>query len=446
MTGPPELSVLLPVLNERDNVVELLPRLGRILSGLGCTYEVLVVDGGSRDGTADAARGLGARVMVQQEPGYGGALREGFAAVTGAYVLTLDADLSHDPNFIVKLWRARTTADVVIASRYVRGGVAYMPLHRALLSRTLNRFFAYGLSLPLRDLSSGFRLYRARALAGLDLTGRNFEILEEVLVKAYVAGWRVVEIPFTYYPRDRGSSHARVFRFGLDLLHAFARLWGRRYSADAADADERSFYSPLPLRRHQERRRHQLVTAMARGAGRTLHVGCGSSVILQSLNDAIGLDVQANPLRYMRRYGTPLVRAALAALPVRTGVFDCVVCTHAIPALPPSHALVTELARVLRPGGLLILGLPGARRASGLGGDPSAVAGGLLPALGDAAREFEVIDAGAVMAQEIIFALRKTEAGGGVDRARVPSEAQLASPMPKTAPSSGRGAARRRAS
>ena len=353
-----DLSVLIPVLNERDNLVALLPRLQRVLAQLGCTYEVVVVDGGSRDGTVEAAEGLGARVLVQRAPGYGGALREGFTAASGAYVLTLDADLSHDPDFIIKLWRERERADVVIASRYVKGGVAYMPLNRKRLSRVLNRFFALGLGLPVRDMSSGFRLYRSSVFAGLGLQGRNFDILEEVLVKAYSEGWRVVEIPFTYYPRDAGSSHARVVAFGLDLLRAFSRLWGLRNSLESADYDERAFYSRIPLQRYWQRQRHRIVTAMARGAGRTLDVGCGSSVILQSLNDAVGIDILTNKLRYMRQYGVPLVRGSITSLPIRAASVDCVVCSQVIEHLPVNSTMFDELLRVLRPGGLLILGTP----------------------------------------------------------------------------------------
>src|SRR5882724_3706125 len=135
-----DISIVIPVLNERENIEHLLPRTAAVLDAIGCTYELVVVDGGSQDGTAAAA------------------------AAEGTYILTLDADLSHDPDFIVKLWRARLRADVIIASRYVRGGVAYMPRHRLLLSRILNGFFARGLGLPIRDLSSGFRLYRAAAV------------------------------------------------------------------------------------------------------------------------------------------------------------------------------------------------------------------------------------------------------------------------------------------
>ena len=358
LSGRPELSVVIPVLNERENIDALLPRLGRVLHELGCSHEVVVVDGASQDGSADAARSGGARVVVQNAPGYGHALREGFAAATGHYVLTLDADLSHDPDFIIKMWRARHAAELVIASRYAKGGVAYMPLHRKLLSQVLNRVFAHGLGLPVSDLSSGFRLYDARVLAGLDLGGRHFDILEEILVKAYAQGWRIIEIPFTYYPRERGASHARIVRFGIDLLRAFRRLWALRNSIESADYDERAFYSRIPLQRYWQRRRHRIITSMARAAGRTVDVGCGSSVILQSLNHAIGLDVKIDKLRYMRRHGVPLVQGSITALPMQDASFDCVVCSQVIEHIPADPAVFSELLRVLRPGGLFILGTP----------------------------------------------------------------------------------------
>ncbi len=353
-----DLSVVVPVLNERENVEQLLPRTAAVLDAIGCSYEVVVVDGGSTDGTAAAATAGGATVIRQTLPGYGGALREGLAAARGTYILTLDADLSHDPDFIVKLWRARTRSDVVIASRYVKGGVAYMPTHRLILSRILNAFFARGLGLPVRDLSSGFRLYRAAAVQALDLEGTNFEVLEEILVKAHAEGWRIAEISFTYYPRERGSSHARIVRFGIDLLRAFAKLWALRNSIDSADYDERAFYSIIPLQRWWQRRRHHIVCKWTRGSGKTLDVGCGSSIILQSINDVVGLDVRHNKLRYMRRYDVPLLRGSIFALPVRDETFDCVVCSQVIEHIPYDEVIFEELRRVLRPGGLLVLGTP----------------------------------------------------------------------------------------
>jgi glycosyltransferase involved in cell wall biosynthesis len=426
--GRVELSAVVPVLDERDNVRALLPRLARVLGLLGCTSEILVVDGGSRDGTPDAARALGARVLAQRLPGYGGALREAFAAAAGRYVVTLDADLSHDPDFIVKLWRARDSADLLIASRYVTGGVAIMPFRRAFLSRALNRVFSIGLDLPIRDLSSGFRLYDRALLDALALEGRNFEILEEIVVKAYADGWQVRELPFTYYPREHGASHARIVRFGIDLLRVFGRMRALHNSAESADYDERAFYSRIPLQRYWQRQRHAIVTRMARDQGRTLDIGCGSSVILQSLNFAVGLDIQQNKLRYMRRYGVPLVRGSVTALPVRDGSLDCAICSQVIEHVPFDADILAELARVLRPGGLLILGTPdygtiGWRAIEPLyaRAAPGAYAHEHIARYTDAdlrvlaqRHGFEVIERAYVLRSELILALRKRGDGSAV--------------------------------
>ncbi|HZP45402.1 MAG TPA: glycosyltransferase [Candidatus Binataceae bacterium] len=353
-----DLSIILPVLNERANLAELLPRIDALMRRMHLGFEVLVIDGGSRDGTQELARERGARVIPERRPGYAGALETGFAAAAGDYVLTLDADLSHEPDFVAKLWRAREQADIIIASRYTRGGMAYAPLTRRLLSRALNFYMRRLLSMPVRDMSSGFRLYRRSALEGLKLEARNFEVLEEILVKAYARGYRVHEVPFTYFPRESGRSHARLTRFGWDLTRAGFRLWALRNSINSADYDDRAFYSLIPVQRYWQRRRHRITTAWARGAARILDAGCGSSMIIQSLNNAIGMDINADKLRFLRRAGIPLLRASAFALPFRDGVFDCVISSQVIEHIPYDELLFRELWRVLEPGGRLIIGTP----------------------------------------------------------------------------------------
>src|ERR671935_1182720 len=156
MTAP-ELAVVIPAWNERENLELLLPALREVLDDLGVGAEIVVVDGGSTDGTREAAIRRGARVVVQTERGYGGALLAGFAATTAPWIVTMDADLSHRPVFLHELWNRRHDAEVLIASRYVPGGRAEMHGLRRVLSHALNRTYARVLALPLRDLSSGFR-------------------------------------------------------------------------------------------------------------------------------------------------------------------------------------------------------------------------------------------------------------------------------------------------
>src|SRR5262249_59305369 len=102
-------------------------------------------------------------------------------------------------------------------------------------------------SWPGRDWPSGFRLYRRAAIKGMTFEGRNFEVLEEILVKAYARGYSVFEVPFTYFPRESGRSHARLIRFGWDLTRSAFSLWGLRNSVSSADYDDRAFYSVIPV-------------------------------------------------------------------------------------------------------------------------------------------------------------------------------------------------------
>jgi dolichol-phosphate mannosyltransferase len=353
-----DLSIVLPVMNERNNLRQLLPRLCAVMERERLSFEIIVVDGGSTDGTPETAAELGARAVAERRPGYAGALETGFAEARGNYVLTLDADLSHEPAFAAKLWRARTQADIVIASRYARGGAAYTGAMRKWLSRLLNLWMRRVLSMPVRDLSSGFRLYRREAVENLRLDARNFEVIEEVLVKAYAQGYSIFEIPFTYFPRESGRSHARLLRFGLDLMRASFKLWRLRNSISSADYDERAFYSLIPVQRYWQRRRHRLVTSWTRGFERVLDVGCGSSVIIQSLNNAVGMDVSMGKIRFLRRRGIALLRGSAFALPFKDTTFDCVISSQLIEHIPYDEALFTEVYRVLQPGGRLIIGTP----------------------------------------------------------------------------------------
>src|SRR5207302_8769619 len=175
----PDLAVVVPAWNERENIELLLPALKEMIADLGLTAEIIIADGGSRDGTAEAAQRRGARVVVQKEPGYGSALIAGFAATSAPYIVTMDADLSHRPVFLEEFWRRRHEAEVVIASRYVPGGRADMNELRRLLSHILNRTFRRVLSLSLHDLSSGFRMYHRDALTALTLVARGIVVLEE---------------------------------------------------------------------------------------------------------------------------------------------------------------------------------------------------------------------------------------------------------------------------
>jgi len=353
-----DISVILLVVNEAENLRILIPRLTALLDSEKLTHEIIVIDGPSSDGTGETAQALGARVVGERRRGYAGAMETGIAEARGDYLLTLDADQSHDPDFIVKMWRARTRADIVIASRYALGGVIYSPFVRRATSWLLNGVLRRMLSMPVRDMSSGYRLYRREVLANLELRSTNFEVQEEILVKAYASGFSVVEVPFTYFPRGAGRSHAKLVSFGWKILRSSLPLWKIRNSLASVDYDERAFYSLIPPQRYWQRRRHRIAVLWARGAGRVLDAGCGSSLIVQSLNNVIGMDYNYAKLRFLRRYEIPLVNGSAFALPFKDESFDCVISSQVIEHIAFDESIFSEMWRVLRTGGRLILGTP----------------------------------------------------------------------------------------
>ncbi len=225
-----DVSVVIPALNEQENLELLLPLIHDAIERLNLKSEIIVVDGGSLDNSKAVAEKLGARVVNQRERGYGGALLAGFAAAQAPHVITMDADLSHPPEFLKDFWKLRNEADLLIASRYVAGGQADMGAGRRVLSYLLNRTYALVLGLNLRDISSGFRMYDRRVLTALDLKARDFDALEEILVKVYVNGGRVREVPFHYQARNAGKSHAKLVKFGWAFTKTLARMWRLRYS------------------------------------------------------------------------------------------------------------------------------------------------------------------------------------------------------------------------
>jgi dolichol-phosphate mannosyltransferase len=359
----PDLAVIIPALNERENLELLLPALRETLEGLDARWEILVVDGGSTDGTAEVSRRRGARVVAQRERGYGGALLAGFRATTAPYIVQMDADLSHRPVFLEEFWKRRAQAELFIASRYVAGGQADMGMFRRALSRILNTIYRRVLALNIQDLSSGYRMYRRDALTGLTLSARDFDILEEILIRAYANGWQVREVPFHFMSRGSGRSHARLLKFGWAFTKTLLRMWQLRNSVASADYDDRAFDSRIPIQRYWQRARHRIILGVLRPAvptagRRVLDVGCGSSRIIQDLPEAVGLDVLLPKLRFLRARHAPLVQGSILSLPFRDATLDVVICSEVIEHIPDIPEVLGEMTRVLRPAGTLIVGTP----------------------------------------------------------------------------------------
>ncbi|HEX2032448.1 MAG TPA: methyltransferase domain-containing protein, partial [Actinomycetota bacterium] len=357
-TRTPELSVVVPVWRGEHDLRRLVPSLLQALRALGVPWEVVVSAGPRSERDAARAAGTEATFVASRGTGYGDILRAGLARATGRHVLTMDADFGHRPEFVRTMWEHRGAGEVLIASRYVPGAVAEMGAVRRVASRSVNVVHRKLLSLPYRDLTSGFRLYRRDVLREIGpLRSRGLDVLPEALVKAYCEGWRIAEIPFRY----RGArpwTRARMVRMGLGYVGTLGRLFALRNSVKAADYDHRAFDSWIPLQRYWQRRRFRIIRDFAAGAGRTLDIGCGSSRIVQALGDGVGVDLAVRKLRWLRRPGRLLAQADINRLPFRGGSFDAVICSEVIEHVPREALDLRDMVRVLRPGGVLILGTP----------------------------------------------------------------------------------------
>ena len=102
---------------------------------------------------------------------------------------------------------------------------------RRMLSAILNKTYARVLDLPLADLSSGYRMYQRELLTKLELEARDFDVLEEILVKVHLLGGRIKEVPFHYQARNSGKSHAKLLKFGWAYLRTLARMRRLRNSS-----------------------------------------------------------------------------------------------------------------------------------------------------------------------------------------------------------------------
>jgi len=238
---PPELQasnrtlVIVPTYNERESV-------GRVIDGLlalEARPHVLVVDDASPDGTAEVVRDRivpGGPLRLLERPGKGGlasAYLEGFRVALDegyALIVEMDSDLSHDPVELPRLLEAAARHDLVIGSRYVPGGsVSNWSRPRLALSRLGNAYAGLALGIPVRDATSGYRVYRREALSTLlepPIRSEGYGFQVELAYRAWKAGHALAEVPITFREREHGRSKIsrRIVVEALWLI----TLWGLR--------------------------------------------------------------------------------------------------------------------------------------------------------------------------------------------------------------------------
>ncbi|HXD55758.1 MAG TPA: glycosyltransferase family 2 protein [Solirubrobacteraceae bacterium] len=211
----PLVSVVIPCLNEAENIESCVTAALEAIVRMGVPGEVVVADNNSEDDSARLAEKAGARVVVEQRRGYGSAYLAGFAASRGRYIVMADADLTYDfneiPRFVEELEKG---AEMVIGDRMDNIQPGAMPwLHRyignPILTGLLNLFFRTGIS----DAHCGMRALRRDVLGKLDLRTTGMEFASEMVIRASKEKLRIAEFPIEYHPRG-GESKLSSFRDG----------------------------------------------------------------------------------------------------------------------------------------------------------------------------------------------------------------------------------------
>lgn len=215
------VSVIVPTYNEAGSLPLLVERLARAFAGR--EWELVVVDDGSPDGTADLADGLGRTLPIRVvrragKAGLASAVVAGFAAAKGDVLLVMDADLSHPPEVTPQLADAIAAgADLAVGSRYVKGGGTQdWPLKRRIASRVA--CLLGNVLVPVRDSTSGFFALRRSVVDGVKLNPIGFKIGFEVMARGRYK--KVIEVPYTFRDREHGTSkfgQREIFQYLVQL-------------------------------------------------------------------------------------------------------------------------------------------------------------------------------------------------------------------------------------
>jgi glycosyltransferase involved in cell wall biosynthesis len=226
--GPVGLSVFFPAYNDSGTIASLVIAAVQTAGRLTPDFEVLVINDGSTDATAEIVDELG-RLYRQVRPihhernrGYGGALRTGFASATKEWIFYTDGDAQYDPREMARLWeQVRPEVDLVNGYKISRSD----PLHRILIGRIYHHLVKRLFGLTVRDVDCDFRLMRRRIFDRVRLEKSSGVICLEMMKKITDAGFSIVEVPVHHYHRAYGKSQffnfRRLFRTAVDVL----KLW-----------------------------------------------------------------------------------------------------------------------------------------------------------------------------------------------------------------------------
>lgn len=224
-----DLSIIIPSYMEEQNLRLLAPRIISTLDKTDLKCEVLIIDTQTPlDSTKNLCLDFNLSYLPREDDNsYGSAVRTGIRKSLGDYVVFMDADGSHNPEFILELLKYKKEYDVVIASRYIDGGNTENSPILILMSKIVNIGFSIVLNIKCKDISNSFKLYNGKMLRDLNLRCHNFDIVEEILYKLIRNSKNSVEIkeiPFTFKQRMFGLTKRNLFKFVITYFYTLIKL------------------------------------------------------------------------------------------------------------------------------------------------------------------------------------------------------------------------------
>ena len=225
-----ELTIVISALNEEKSVKKVLEKIEIIFKKYKICGDIVFLNNHSTDDTGKIADSFAEKkenIKVihrrnRKNKDLGSSLREGLSNANGKYILIMDCDLSHDPSEIKKLFDNRKEADIIIGSRFA-GGSAEMNLKRTILSKTYNVLVDKVLFLEVKDITTGFKLYKKEVIKNLSLKNNGFGLHVEILLKASNKGFKIKEIPIHYrksYSESSLNYRKQFFSYVKPVLSA----------------------------------------------------------------------------------------------------------------------------------------------------------------------------------------------------------------------------------
>lgn len=224
------ISVILPAYQEAENLKNILPQLHCALETINVEYEILVVDTIEKQDDTEEVCGAYDAIYIKREGGnlYGDAIRTGFSRAKGTYIVVMDADGSHNPEDIVRLYHEMQQNDysVVIGSRYCKGGYTDNNFILRFMSWILNVTYRILFQLKVKDVSDSFRMYKSSDVKDLFLECNNFDIVEEILIKLSIVkrSFFIKEVPISFNKRVAGESKRDLTKFIKSYIRTIYRL------------------------------------------------------------------------------------------------------------------------------------------------------------------------------------------------------------------------------